>query len=208
MAHVIHNPLHSVRLDQKDAEDSAQETRRPLFTGATVAIAIVVLLAISAVAVYFVANRRSQSAAQTAKAAPIQAKAASLSDAVAPLSAAEVKAMKARDDYAVNLSKVLHQKMPEFKRVTIYADNWAGTHAPTLAAPRDVKTRTGDNLMIVFWSPESGTARSLGDFTKSQAAQEAVNLGYEEFQFVDPGSYCFALVAPSAGVGPVTCGIR
>jgi hypothetical protein len=207
MAHVIHGPFHGASLSQVDAEKSADETRRTLLTGTTIAISIVVLLLLALTA-YFVASRSSHTAAVPSHAAPIAAKATSLVQPAAPLSAAELKAVKDRDDYAVSLTKLLHQKLPEYKRVSIFADNWAGSHAPTLSAPRDVKTRTGDNLMMVFWSPDSGTARSLADFTKSKAAQEAVNYGYEEFQFVDSSSYCFALVAPSTGVGPVTCGIR
>jgi hypothetical protein len=207
MAHVIHGPLHGVSLGQADAEKSADGTRRTLLTGTTIAISIVVLLLVALTA-YFVSSRSSHSAVAPSHAAPIAAKATSLAQPAAPLSAAELKAVKGRDDYALSLSRLLHQKLPEYKQVAIYADNWAGTHAPTISAPRDAKARTGDNLMMVFWSPDRGTARSLADFTKSKAAQEAANFGYEEFQFVDPSTYCFALVAPNTGVGPVTCGIR
>ena len=78
-----------------------------------------------------------------------------------------------------------------------------------LAGPAfTVKARPGDNLMLVFWSPDASTARGLTDFTKSRAAQDAVNAGFAEFQFVDPGTYCYAQVAPVAGVGPISCGIR
>lgn len=208
MAHVVRNPFHGVNLVQSDETNSAEETQRSLLTGTTIAFTIVVLLLLAAVAAYFVAYRTPHAANAQPQVAPMQAKAASLTHSEAPLSAADLKAVKARDAYAMSLAKLLHQKLPEYKRVTIYADNLIGAHAPALAAPRDLKTRTGDNLMMVFWSPESGTARSMTDFTKSKAAEEAVNLGYEEFQFVDPGNYCFALVAPITGVGPVTCGIR
>jgi hypothetical protein len=208
MAHVIHGPFHGASLSQVDAEKSADDTRRTLLTGTTIAVSILLLLLLAGVAAYLVAHKTSQSATTQTHTAPLQAKAASLARPDAPLGGADLKALQARDEYTASLTKLLHHKLPEYKRVTIYADNWAGSHAPSLTAPRDLKTRTGDNLMMVFWSPDSGTARSLGDFTKSKAAQEAVNLGFEEFQFVDPGAYCFATVAPNTGVGPVTCGIR
>jgi hypothetical protein len=124
------------------------------------------------------------------------------------LSAADIKDMKARDDYAANLSKFLHAKLPAYKNVKIYADSWAGTKAPAKTPLADIKSRKGDNLMLVFWSPEAGTARGLGDFTKSQGAQEAVNAGFAEFQFVDPDTYCYATVVPVTGAGRVICGIR
>lgn len=124
------------------------------------------------------------------------------------LSAAELKEVQARDDYATQLSKALHAKMPAYKNVKIYADSWAGTKAPGHAPLADIKTRTGDNLMLVFWSDDPATAKGLTDFTKSRAAQDAVNAGFAEFQFVDPGTYCYANVAPVGGVSPAVCGIR
>jgi hypothetical protein len=131
------------------------------------------------------------------------------SPAPAPkLSAAELKEVQARDDYATQLSKSLHAKMPAYKNVKIYADSWAGTKAPGHAPLADIKVRASDNLMLVFWSPDPDTARGLTDFTKSRAAQDAVNTGFAEFQFVDPGTYCYANVAPVGGVSPAVCGIR
>jgi hypothetical protein len=124
------------------------------------------------------------------------------------LSAAELKEVQARDNYAAQLSKSLHAKMPAYKNVKIYADSWVGTKAPGHAPLSDIKARTGDNLMLVFWSPDPATARGLTDFTKSRAAQDAVNAGFAEFQFVDPGTYCYANVAPVGGVSPAVCGIR
>ena len=138
-------------------------------------------------------------------------KAAATTPAAAPaskLSAAELKEVQARDDYATQLSKSLHAKMPAYKDVKIYADSWAGTKAPGHAPLADIKARTGDNLMLVFWSPDPATAKGLTDFTKSRAAQDAVNAGFAEFQFVDPGTYCYANVAPVGEVSPAVCGIR
>jgi hypothetical protein len=149
----------------------------------------------------------SNSTASTEKAAEPAAPAAT--PASAPkLSAAELKEVQARDDYATQLSKSLHAKMPAYKNVQIYADSWAGKKAPGHAPLADIKARTGDNLMLVFWSPDPATARGLTDFTKSRAAQDAVNAGFAEFQFVDPGTYCYANVAPVGGVSPAVCGIR
>jgi hypothetical protein len=148
----------------------------------------------------------SSSSAGTEKAAPTTPAAA---PAPAPkLSAAELKEVQARDDYATQLAKSLHAKMPAYKDVKIYADSWAGTKAPGHAPLADIKARTGDNLMLVFWSPDPATAKGLTDFTKSRAAQDAVNAGFAEFQFVDPGTYCYANVAPVGGVSPAVCGIR
>jgi hypothetical protein len=124
------------------------------------------------------------------------------------LSASELKEVQARDDYAAQLSKSLHAKMPAYKNVKIYADSWAGAKAPAHGPLDDIKARTGDNLMLVFWSPDPATARGLTDFTKSRAAQDAVHAGFAEFQFVDPGAYCYAQVAPVSGVGSAICGIR
>jgi hypothetical protein len=148
----------------------------------------------------------SSSSAGMEKAAPAAPAAA---QAPAPkLSAAELKEVQARDDYATQLSKSLHAKMPAYKNVKIYADSWTGTKAPGHTPLADIKARTGDNLMLVFWSPDPATARGLTDFTKSRAAQDAVNAGFAEFQFVDPGTYCYANVAPVGGVSPAVCGIR
>lgn len=147
-------------------------------------------------------SEKPAAAAGTPAAAPAAA-------APAPkLSASELKEVQARDDYATQLSKMLHAKMPAYKNVIIYADSWAGTKAPGHAPLADIKARTGDNLMLVFWSEERGTARSLTDFTKSRAAQDAVHAGFAEFQFVDPSTYCYANVAPVGGVSPAVCGIR
>jgi hypothetical protein len=148
----------------------------------------------------------SNSSASMEKGAPAAPAAA---PAPAPkLSAAELKEVQVRDDYATQLSKSLHAKMPAYKNVEIYADSWVGTKAPGHAPLADIKARTGDNLMLVFWSPDPATARGLTDFTKSRAAQDAVNAGFAEFQFVDPGTYCYANVAPVGGVSPAVCGIR
>ncbi len=124
------------------------------------------------------------------------------------LSPTEQKEMETRDKYAVTIAAELHQKVPAYKNVKIYADNWAGAKSPTLKPQTDSKTRIGDNLMLVFSSPEAGTAKGLADFAKSKAATEAANAGFAELQFVDPDRYCFALIAPVTGVGAVKCGPR
>jgi hypothetical protein len=92
--------------------------------------------------------------------------------------------------------------------VKIYADSWAGPKSPTLKPQTDPKTRVGDNLMLVFSSPEAGTAKGLADFAKSKAAIEAANAGFAELQFVDPDRYCYALIVPVSQVGAVQCGPR
>jgi hypothetical protein len=151
-------------------------------------------------------NSGSPSSSSEKAASPQDAPAASTP---APtLSASELKEMQARDDYASKLSTTFRARFPAYKNVQIYADNWTGTKKPGHGPLTNIKTRTGDNLMLVFWSPDASTAKGLADFTKSRAAQDAVNAGFAELQFVDPGNYCYAQIAPVTGVGPVTCGIR
>jgi hypothetical protein len=116
--------------------------------------------------------------------------------------------METRDKYAVTIANELHQKVPAYKNVKIYADNWQGAKSPSLKPQTDSKTRVGDNLMLVFSSPEAGTAKGLADFAKSKAATEAANAGFAELQFVDPDRYCYALIAPVTGVGAAQCGPR
>lgn len=174
--------------------------------------ALAILIGIASLALLGVmacnsSSTNSSSANSTAAQATPAASPASASPAP-KLSASELKEVQARDDYAAKLSKALHAKMPAYKNVKIYADSWAGAKAPAHEPLADIKTRTGDNLMLVFWSPDPSTAKGLTDFTKSQAALDAVNEGFAEFQFVDPGAYCYAKVAPVVGVGPATCGIR
>jgi len=124
------------------------------------------------------------------------------------LNPAEQKEIAARDAYTVTIANELHQKVPAYKNVKIFADNWAGEKSPTKTPQTDPKTRVGDNLMLVFSSPEAGTAKGLADFAKSKAATEAANAGFAELQFVDPDRYCYALIAPVTGAGPVKCGPR
>jgi len=133
---------------------------------------------------------------------------ATTTPATTTLTPAEQKEIAARDTYAVTIANELHQKVPAYKNVNIYADNWAGAKSPTRNPQTDPKTRVGDNLMLVFSSPEAGTARGLADFAKSKAAREAANAGFAELQFVDPDRYCFALIAPVTGVDAVKCGPR
>ncbi|WP_263352595.1 hypothetical protein [Acidicapsa acidisoli] len=237
MAHVIEKPLGSIQSstpekDKLPAGEPVMPVSQPSWadnpapgeeapggrkyfgmpSGAAVVIGIVVLAALVAVGIYFAGFSQRSAESTVASGAPPVSQAATPA-AAAPtskvqLSASDIKEMKARDDYAANLSKFLHVKMPDYKNVKIYADSWAGTKAPAKTPLADIKSRTGDNLMLVFWSPEAGTARSLAAFTKSQGAQEAVNAGFAEFQFVDPDTYCYATVVPVTGVGGVVCGIR
>jgi hypothetical protein len=230
MAHVIEKPLGSIQSStpEKDklpaseplrADELAASQETPvarkyfgMSAGPAVVIGIVVLAALVAIGIYFAgfSQRSAESTVAPGAAAVSQAAtpAAAAPASKVQLSASDIKEMKARDDYAANLSKFLHVKMPDYKNVKIYADSWAGTKAPAKTPLADIKSRTGDNLMLVFWSPEAGTARSLAAFTKSQGAQEAVNAGFAEFQFVDPDTYCYATVVPVTGVGGVVCGIR
>jgi len=219
MAHVIEKPLDSIQSNtpEKDKLPTGDETpvARKYFglpAGTAVVIAIVLLAVLVATGIYFAGFSQRSAESTVASGAPPASQATTPSATAAAskvqFSAADIKEMKGRDDYAANLSKFLHAKMPAYKNVKIYADSWAGTKAPAKAPLADIKSRGGDNLMLVFWSPEAGTARSLADFTKSQGAQEAVNAGFAEFQFVDPDTYCYATVVPVTGVGGVVCGIR
>jgi len=197
------------RNDAANAEDDAQ-ANRSFFAKPAGVITILVLAIVIAGAAYFAwkglgsssanANNKSGSAATPA--------AASSPSTAATLSPAEIKEMQARDDYATKISKELRVRVPAYKNVGIYANSWAGAHAPAKTPLTDIKARTGDNLMLVFWSPDAGTAKGLADFTKSKAARDAVDAGFAEFQFVDPDTYCYAQATPTTGVGAVTCGIR
>ena len=183
------------------AQDKQDRQDRERASGRSFAVWIVV----ASLAVLGIAGCNSSSTPAEKAATP----AAAAAPAPAPkLSAAELKEVQARDDYATQLAKSLHARMPAYKNVKIYADNWTGTKAPRKEPLADVKTRTGDNLMLVFWSPDPATARGLTDFTKSAAARDAVNAGFAEFQFVDPGAYCYAQVTSVGGVGLSVCGIR
>lgn len=122
------------------------------------------------------------------------------------LSPDELKEQEARDTFASNLGKGLHLRVPAYKNVKIYADGYAGAKSPTKTPQTDPKTRVSDNLMLVFYSPDSGTAKGLAEFAKSKAARDAGDVGFAELQFVDLDTYCYALIA--TGVGPVKCGPR
>lgn len=222
MANVIHpqtEALHpalenrvkasSVEISAPDVTDSSEETPKRLISTTVVVTLACLAAALLFLGGYFAWNAWNRGNTTTASnSLPAQAQTSVAATSTIPLSAAELKELQARDEYAVTLSKALHARLPEYKNVTIFADNWTGNHAPKLIAPRNAKVRTGDNLMLVFWSPANGTARGLSDFTKSRAAQEAISKGFAEFQFVDPSSYCFSLVTPVAGAGPISCGIR
>ena len=171
------------------------------------AAAIVSIAALSFVAILLAGCNSKPATTETPTPAAAQS-AAPQTKPAAQLTPAEIKEMKGRDDYATNLAKTLHAKLPAYKNVKIYADSWLGSKAPAKNPLSDIKARSGDNLMLVFWSPEAGTARGLADFTKSPAVQEAVNAGFEEFQFVDPDTYCYAQIVPPSTVGGAVCGIR
>ena len=193
----LHGRFHSGRRQNETVPAARRIFGCPRMLALSIGVASLALLGLAA------CNSSSSSAGSE--------KAAATTPAAAPapkLSAAELKEVQARDDYATQLSKSLHAKMPAYKDVKIYADSWAGTKAPGHAPLADIKARTGDNLMLVFWSPDPATAKGLTDFTKSRAAQDAVNAGFAEFQFVDPGTYCYANVAPVGEVSPAVCGIR
>ncbi len=230
MAHVIDKPLGSVesstpekvklpasepmRADEPAVSEEAPVARKyfGMPAGTAVVVAIVLLAALVTIGIYFAGFSRRSAESTVASGTPSASQATTPSTAApaarVQLSASDIKEMKGRDDYAANLSRFLHVRMPAYKNVKIYADSWAGTKAPAKTPLADIKSRTGDNLMLVFWSPDAGTARSLADLTKSQGAQEAVNAGFAEFQFVDPDTYCYATVIPVTGVGGVVCGIR
>jgi hypothetical protein len=146
--------------------------------------------------------------ATSTQVAASQSAAGQTTPAGSALTAAEQKEIAARDAYTVTIANELHSKVPAYKNVKIFADNWAGAKSPSRTPQTDPKTRAGDNLMLVFSSPEAGTAKGLADFAKSKAAQEAANAGFAELQFVDPDRYCYALIAPVTGVGAVQCGPR
>jgi hypothetical protein len=171
---------------------------RTVFACALASIAFLTLAACNSDS----SKSKAGEAVQAASPAP-----SSATTAAAP-TPSELKEIQARDDYTTKLSKMLHAKMPAYKDVQIYADNWTGTKPPAHGPLSDVKARTGDNLMLVFWSPDANSAKGLSDFTKSQAARDAVDAGFAEFQFVDPANYCYAQVAPVGGIATPVCGIR
>jgi hypothetical protein len=222
MAQVFHPQIHTTASTVSKSESTLtpaaerdanilpfEEALEGSLSSTTIVISVGLLILVIGLVSYFAISRPANSRTTSVPVAAIAPAKSAVPDVPAkPLTPAELKEVQARDTYAANLSKALHQRMPEYKSVTIFADNWAGTHGPTITAPRDSKTRTGDNLMLVLWSPTRGTARSLGDFTKSRAALEAINAGFAEFQFVDPDSYCFSEVVPVSGPGPLSCGIR
>jgi hypothetical protein len=197
-----------LKTDSKFANEEIRIVRRPfgLTAGPAVAITVILTATIGVVGL-FLAGCNSQPAPTAATPAATQP-ATPQAKSAAQLSPSDIKEMKARDDYATNLSKTLHLRMPAYKNVKIYADNWLGSKAPGKNPLNDIKDRKGDNLNLVFWSPDAGTARGLADFTKSPAVQEAIGVGFEEFQFVDPDSYCYAQVVPPSSVGAAVCGIR
>lgn len=174
--------------------------RQPIALGAVIAAFVLILFAILSVRLGWLGSNTATSPHAAASQAATQP--------AIPLSAADLKEMQTRDDFAGNLSKALHLRLPAYKNVTIYADNWTGNRPPAHAPITDIKARTGDNLMLVFWSPDPGTAKGLSDFVKSRAAQDGVNTGFAEFQFIDPHTYCVSVVVPVKGPGAVTCGIR
>ena len=221
MAHIMHSLTHpfetiaSRRVKEPSQTEAAAQEEKPAslqLLGLSPALALilcVVLLALVGWLAFYLASSNPKTAKSTP--APTSSAAAPAKTAPAPaakLSAADLKEMQARDDYAAKLSKFMRAKMPAYKNVQIYADSWTGTKPPAHIPLANIKQRTGDNLMLVFWSPEAGTARALGDFTKSRASIEAVQAGFAELQFIDPDTYCFAQVAPVTGIGPVICGIR
>ncbi len=179
-------------------------------TAAMVSTVLVVVVLGAFIAYVMMSKRDAQNAASapvaTAPAAPV-ARVRSTAPAP-PMNATELKETQARDTYAANMAKSFPARMPEYKKVLIFADNWAGTKPPYATPLTDIKQRTGDNLMLVFWSPDPGTAKALAEFTKSRAVTEAVSAGFAEFQFVDPTTYCYASVVPVNSVGPVNCGVR
>jgi hypothetical protein len=199
-------PEHHHRVTDPDESDIKEFFSWPPSVGL---ILIVGFLAILGVLGAFAAKSLLGTSPNPATPAVASQGAASPANAVGTaLTPAEQKEMAARDTYAVTIANELHQKVPAYKNVKIYADNWAGEKSPTLKPQTDPKTRTGDNLMLVFSSPEAGTAKGLADFAKSKAAQEAANAGFAELQFVDPGRYCYALIVPVSQVGAVKCGPR
>jgi len=200
-------PRFNVAQPAPEIETAELTAQRPSFarSHAVALVSCALVIVVFAVLGFLFLKTDSGATATAAKPAPaVQVVAAP----PAQLSAADIKEMKARDDYAARLSTSLHQRLPAYKNVKIYADSWLGNKAPSKGPLTDVKSRKGDNLMMVFWSPDAGTARGLADFAKSPAAIEAVNAGFAEFQFVDPDTYCYSLVVPVTGASAVTCGIR
>ena len=166
------------------------------------AVTASIVLALAA-SLSLVSGCKSEPAPATSTAAAAQPEAAP-----APLSPEEKKAQDDRDKFATNIAEELHAKVPAFKNVKIYADNYVGAKAPSKTPQMDPKTRKGDNLNLVFVSSETGTANGLSDFAKTPAAKRAAEAGFNEFQFVDPGSFCYTIVDSTNGPGPVKCGIR
>ena len=187
--------------EQMDGETNMRDKSRNLWRVGAINIALLVGLGLMTAG--FTACKDDASKEQTAAPAPAAA------SAPIALSPQDIKEMAARDKYAEDLGKELHAKVPAYKNVKIYADNYAGPKSPSKVPPQqDPKTRKGDNLMLVFWSPDHDTARGIAEFTKTPAAQQATSSGFSEIQFVDPDTYCFALVDTISGPGAVKCGPR
>jgi hypothetical protein len=167
-------------------------------TAVTAAITIALIGSLSAIT-----GCKSEPAPATSTVAATQPDAAP-----APLSPEEKKAQDDRDKFATDIAAELHAKVPAFKNVKIFADNYVGAKAPSKTPQMDPKTRKGDNLNLVFLSAEAGTANSLADFSKTPAARRAADAGFNEFQFVDPSGFCYTIVDSTNGPGPVKCGIR
>jgi len=204
---IILEPKFNVAQSVPEIETTEVVDQSPSFVRSHAVALVSGALLIVALAVFGFLFLKSNSGANATATQPVPATLPAAAPQV-QFSAADLKEMKARDDYAARLATSLHQRMPAYKNVKIYADSWLGNKAPSKGPLTDVKSRKGDNLMMVFWSPEAGTARGLADFAKSPAGQEAVNAGFAEFQFVDPDTYCYSLVVPVTGAGAVTCGIR
>lgn len=201
MAHLFLAPAFSHTRSSYSSQSSPSGIFPHLLPALEVGVACLLLLAAAGCKSSSPTNTHEPSAAKAVPATETTAKSA-------PMTADEIKQMKDRDDYATKLAKALHAKMPAYKNVDIYADNWTGTKPSVHGPYKDATTRTGDNLMLVFWSPTPDTANSLSDFTKSPAAVDAVNAGFAELQFVDPANYCYAQVNSVGAIGKPVCGIR
>ncbi len=203
---IAEEPVHHHRVTDPDETDVKEFFSWPPSIGLILVVGFLALLGVlGAIAYKSLGGSTSVPATGVSASQPVTAEPQATGATLTP---AEQKEVESRDKYAVTIANELHQKVPAYKNVKIYADNWQGAKSPSLKPQTDPKTRVGDNLMLVFSSPEAGTAKGLADFAKSKAATEAANAGFAELQFVDPDRYCYALIAPVTGVGAVQCGPR
>ena len=117
---------------------------------------------------------------------------------------------KQRHDYGAGMNIMMRYK--GINGINAFATNWDG-HADPPATLEDYKQQEpGNNRLLVMWADEGTvSAEQLATvFTNSpQAGNDGIqSMGFNEVQFIDPASYCYASVNPLLGVSGVKCQMR